>query len=92
MICEKRREHLGMVNFGMVEDPIDLFIGITMENDCEKLMKGVRCRMKREKTEFTGTSQRKKLGNRQSGLPHNSVYKYPPGVRRDGEGPWSGVP
>ena len=44
MICEKRREHLGMVNFGIVEDQIDLFIGITMENDFEKLMKGVRCR------------------------------------------------
>ncbi len=44
MVCEKRGEHLGMMNFGMVEDQIDLFTGITMENHLEKLMKSVRCR------------------------------------------------
>ena len=44
MACEKRGEHLGMMNFGIVEDQIDLFTRITMENHREKLMKSVRCR------------------------------------------------
>ena len=44
MVCEKRGEHLGMMNFGIVEDQIDLFTGITMENHREKLMKSVRFR------------------------------------------------
>ena len=44
MVCEKRGEHL---DFGMIEDQIDLFTGITMENHLEKLMKSVRCRFLR---------------------------------------------
>ena len=44
VIREKRGEHLGMMNFGIVVDQRDLFTGIPMENHREKLMTGVRCR------------------------------------------------